>query len=75
MLIYLLLYLVGLVLSFICLWRLIGGIRHRDVRRCIIAILIPVLFWTFVATLHYLDHRKVEKYRQEHGGELPPWLW
>jgi hypothetical protein len=75
MLIYLLLYLIGLVLSLACLCLLIVGIRRRDFCGSIIAILVPLLFWSFIATLRYFDHRKVERYKTEHGGELPPWLW
>ena len=75
MLIYLLLNLTGLVLSFVYILRLIQGIVARDRRQCILALLIPILFWGFIATLRYLDHLAIEKYQREHGGELPPWLW
>lgn len=75
MLIFLLLFLVGLVLPLFCLPRFIRGVRDRDARECLIAVLIPIGFWAFLCLLSYADHRFIEKETEKNGGRRPDWVW
>ena len=75
MLIFGLLYLFGFALPFICLFHLIRGIRTRNVKRCILAVLVPVLYWSAVTLLYYADQRFIREETRKNGGQLPDWVW
>ena len=75
MLIFGLLYLFGFVLPFVCLSHLVRGIRTKNVRRCIISVLLPIIHWFGLAQLYYADQRFIEEETRKNGGELPGWVW
>ena len=75
MIIFGLLYLFGFALPLICLIHLIRGIRTRSVKRCILAVLIPILCWIGVVPLCYADQRFIQEEMRRNNGQLPDWVW
>ncbi len=75
MLIFALLYLVGFVMPFIGFYHLIRGIRTRSAKRCLLAVLVPILYWLALAQLYYADQRFIEEETRKNGGNLPDWVW
>ena len=52
-----------------------AGVGARDVRECLIAVSIPIVFWAFLCALSYADHRFIEKETEKNGGRRPDWVW
>lgn len=72
--VFIFLYLIGILLPFFCIPRYIRDTRYQDRHQRITAILIPILFWAFIAVLHYFEGRAINAHVLEHG-RLPPWKW
>ena len=75
MLILNLLVLAGLALPFLFLGRFIRGIRAGNIRQCVTAAAIPVVFWALLVALLYADRKFIEEETRKNGGQLPQWVW
>lgn len=68
MIIFAVLFLLGLAISMIGLSYLIRAIRSRDARRIALALGLPALYWLVFLGLFAADRRYVAQYNREHPG-------
>ncbi len=75
MLIWMILFLVGIGLTILGLLWIITGLAKKNWRKALLGILMPTLFWSAFALLLEADHRFIEEETRKNGGQPPDWVW
>ncbi len=56
-------------------FQLVLGMRRREKKRVILAIVLPMLLWIGIYALHEADRRFIEEETRKNGGRPPNYVW
>lgn len=75
MLIFMMLFGTGVIVTVLGLWWLARGISSRDLRLLVVGLSLPLVYWTAFWALWDADRRFIEEEARKNGGQLPEWVW
>jgi hypothetical protein len=75
MIIWVALYLFGLVAIPTGLVHIVLGLKRKEKKRVILGAVVPVFIWICIFALYESDRRFIEDERQQNGGQMPDNVW
>jgi hypothetical protein len=75
MLIWMLLFLIGIGVSVLGFAWIVMGLSRERWKKVVLGILLPVLFWSGFLFLWKADRKFIEEETRKNGGEAPDWVW